>query len=138
LEADLTLLRRLKNLAVPATLVVLCACGSGHVVPITNYDNQPWLYDAHAAPLTADQLSQRIAAAATSQGWRVWPTGPGQMQAEFITRSHHVTVQISYNQATFSIDFVSSVDMNEQGGKIHPKYVQWVEHLRAAILTGAV
>ncbi len=130
---DLALSLRLKNIAAVATLAVLCGC-SNHIVPITNFDNQPWPIAGQR--LTPAQLSQRITQAANLQGWQVWPTGPNSLQAEFIKQTHHVTVAISFTQTSYSIDFVTSVDMDQANGKIHHKYSEWVERLRAAILSG--
>ena len=78
-----------------------------------------------------------MTAGATQMGWEVAPLGPNLLRATYIKQTHVVTVRISYTQTTFSIDFVSSINMEEDGGKIHHKYGEWLEALSAGI-SGAV
>jgi hypothetical protein len=122
------------NIALAGGCLVLANC-SNHFIPIANVHDQP--LPAVAQTLTLDELTRRVTAAATRLSWEIAPLGPNLLRATYIKKTHVVTVRISYTPTTFSIDFVSSINMDQDNGKISHKYGEWLEHLSAEIF-GAV
>ena len=122
------------NIVLAGGCLVLANCAN-HIISIASVHGQP--LPVAAQTLTADELTRRVTAGATQMGWEVAPLGPNLLRATYIKQTHVVTVRISYTQTTFSIDFVSSINMEEDGGKIHHKYGEWLEALSAGI-SGAV
>lgn len=122
-----------KYIALAVGLAVLCGCGN-RTVPITNFDNQPW--PVAAQRLTFGELTQRVERSASTAGWKLSEIAPGQLQAVLTEHRHIITVRITFNESAYSIDFVSSVNMDQENGKIHRKYVEWVELLEAAMTSG--
>jgi len=104
---------------------------SNHFIPIAGVQNQP--LPVVAQTLTLDELTRRVTAGATRLGWEIAPLGPNVLRATYTKQNHVVTVRISYTQTTYNIDFVSSVNMEQDNGKIHYKYGEWLAALNAAI-----
>jgi hypothetical protein len=122
------------NIALAGGFLVLAGC-SNHIVPIASVHDQP--LPVVAQTLTPDELTRRVTAGATQMGWEIAPLGPNLLRATYIKQTHVVTVRISYSPTTFSVDFVSSINMEEDNGKIHHKYGEWLQALSAGI-SGAV
>lgn len=118
------------NIALAGGCLVLANC-SNHFIPIASVHNQP--LPAVAQTLTLDELTRRVTVGATRLGWEVAPLGPNLLRATFIKQTHVVTVRISYNPTAYNIDFVSSINMEEDNGKIHHKYGDWLAALSAGI-----
>ena len=122
--------RPLKYIGLAVGLAVLCSCANRDI-PITNLDNQPM--PVQAQRLAFGELTQRIERIASATGWRIAEIAPGQLQAAYVRGQRAATVRISFNQSAYSIDFVSSANLDQEGGKIHRKYKEWVDALNAAI-----
>ena len=122
--------RPLKYIGLAVGLAVLCSCAN-HIIPITNLDNQPM--PVAAQRMAPGDLTQRIEHGAGAAGWKLAEMAPGQLQAVYIKEDHVVTVRISFTPSAYSIDFVSSVNMDQGSGKIHHKYKEWIDGLSAAI-----
>jgi hypothetical protein len=139
LERTLKQPKVLANFGFAALLLMLSACAN-HSIPIVNIHDHPLPAQVQNLPL--DEISRRISAAATRLGWQVAqespssPGGPSQLRAIYAKEDHIVTVHITYSRTSFSIDFVSSINMDEEGGKIHHKYAAWLAALDAAISQG--
>jgi len=59
--------------------------------------------------------------------------GPGKIKATYGARGHQGVAMVSFNQSTFSIQYVSSVDLDYDGTNIHKNYNGWIENLEKAI-----
>lgn len=59
---------------------------------------------------------------------------PGVISGEIQVRKHHATINIPYNTQSYSINYVSSLNLDDSGsGKIHRNYNRWVNGLNQAI-----
>jgi len=85
----------------------------------------------------AEREAQIRRAAATQGGWQLQAMRPGLLRGTNTWRSHQMTVDIAYDVRTFSITYVSSVNLDYSGGQIHSAYNDRVRALEAAILRGA-
>jgi hypothetical protein len=122
------------NVVLAGGCLVLAGC-SNHIIPIASVHDQP--LPAVAQTVTSDELTRRVTAGATRLGWQITPLGPNLLQAMYTKQNHIVTVRISYSPTIFNIDFVSSSNMDQNNGKIHYKYGEWLAALSAEI-SGAV
>jgi len=75
-------------------------------------------------------------AAAAQGGWTVVPVRFGLLRGTNAWRSHQMTVDIAFDVRTFSIRYVSSVNLDYNGAQIHSAYNDKVRALEAAILRG--
>lgn len=89
-------------------------------------------------PIGAAKLKQAIARGGARHNWMVVGDVPGKMTLKYIKQGkHEVVVDVSYDDTSFQIAYVSSVNMKYEmeGGKpmIHPFYAKWTENLSRAI-----
>lgn len=135
-EGTLNHRKTLANLGFAGLLLILGGCAN-HYVAITDIHNQA--VPAQAQKLPLDEVTRRISAAATRLGWQVaheGPIAPGEpsrLRAVYTKQKHIVTVRMSYSQAAYSIEFVSSIDMDQDNGKISHKYAEWLANLNLEI-----
>jgi len=120
-----------------AMLVLILGGCANHYVAITDIHNQA--VPAQAQRLSPDEVTQRISAAAAHLGWQVAQEasiGPGELgrlRAIYTKKDHVVTVRISFNQAAYNLEFVSSSNMDQDSGKISHKYAEWLGNLNSEI-----
>jgi len=86
-------------------------------------------------PATATRTA--IVNGAQKRGWLVKKEVPGCITLELSIRAgkHIVTVNVPYDESSFSIKYVDSVNMdyNPATGEIRQKYIQWVRNLKQEI-----
>lgn len=82
----------------------------------------------------AQREAQIRRAAATQPGWTIEPVRYGLLRASNAWRSHQMTVDIAFDLRTFSIRYVTSVNLDYDGARIHTAYNARVQALEAAIL----
>jgi hypothetical protein len=75
-----------------------------------------------------------IRRAGASLGWNMQDVGPGRFRGTLDLRSHQAVVEIPYDTQRFTIRYLSSINLNEAPGMIHPNYNGWVQNLQAAII----
>ena len=80
-------------------------------------------------PLNADQDRASIIRAGTALGWQIREEGPGKLVGTLMLRSHTAVVEIPYSAVSYSIQYKSSIDLNEGDGQIHRNYNGWIENL---------
>jgi len=85
----------------------------------------------------AEREAQIRRAAAAQGGWSVQSMRPGLLRATNTWRSHQMTVDIAFDVRSFSIRYVSSLNLDYDGVQIHQAYNDRVRALEAAILRGA-
>src|SRR5689334_23128973 len=115
-----------KVLVVACALSFLAACSTAK--PVMNFDNV-----AIATTHTTDQVRQAIIAAGTSRGWTMTDTKPGVVHGTVKSHKHQADVDVTYTATSYSIDYVSSVDLDYKNGMIHRNYNRWVANLNQAI-----
>lgn len=59
---------------------------------------------------------------------------PGVITGHIQVRQHQANISIPYNTVHYSINYVSSVNLDDKGeGKIHRNYNRWINGLNQAI-----
>ncbi|NJO55343.1 MAG: hypothetical protein HC834_02170 [Rhodospirillales bacterium] len=103
----------------------------------------PPLYSVIDAPLgappsaTLDQVRQAILFAGAKRDWNMEVEGPGKILASHQRSGHVATVEILYNTTTFTIQYLSSEELQYADGTVHPTYNRWIEYLEKDIQTYA-
>jgi len=119
----------MKRLAIfGAALVLTFVAGCATTKPILNINNAPI-----AMGHTMEQVRQAIVAAGQSRGWVMQETKPGVVHGTLKARTHQADIDVAYSTTSYSISYVSSVDLNYKDGKIHRNYNKWIENLDTAI-----
>lgn len=92
---------------------------------------------ADGKPLTTEQVRKAIIAGAASKQWIASVQAPNIVRATHTRGRHSAVVDIVYTSNSYSIRYVSSVDLSygQRDGTtvIHPTYNNWVNNLRMAI-----
>lgn len=102
-------------------------------VPIINHENLPTV-SAVGKTVSAQQVGQAIAMAATSKGWTTAIDQNGAIIATLIVRNKHtIVVTTPFAEDKFSVLYRDSSNMNYSNGVIHPHYNSWVQNLLTAI-----
>lgn len=76
-------------------------------------------------------------AAATAGGWSLQPIRAGVLRGTNTWRSHTMVVDIVFDVRTFSIRYVSSVNLDYTGTQIHANYNSRVQALERAIMASS-
>ena len=121
------------------TSATLAQAGCGRCAPIMNVSNAPTT-NASGKALTNEQIKTAIIRAGTALGWQVKAEGPGKIVATLYVRKHTAVVEIPYSPSGYSINYLSSVNLDEEGGQIHKNYNGWIQNLTRGInsqLSGA-
>lgn len=112
------------------------------LVPIVNYDNVPVATKPGSPPPTREQVGKAILDAAARLNWETAQTADGKIVATLHVNKnkHTVAVEIAYSPASYSVKYVSSINMKyrlEENGTpvIHPAYNQWITALMEGIGT---
>ena len=107
-------------------------------VPIVNHENVAITTSSATTP-APDAITKAIINAAQARKWTVMHVaGSPKLQAKlFVRNKHTVVVEIENTATTYSIRYVSSIDMKygvEDGVPvIHPFYNRWVSDLMEGI-----
>ena len=93
-----------------------------------NIDNAPV-----ATGHTSEQVRQAIITAGTAKGWMMQDTKPGVVHGTLKLRGHQADIDVTYTSTSYSIDYVSSVDLDYKNGTIHRNYNKWIANLNQSI-----
>lgn len=106
-------------------IAVLCGIlvGCSNTVPVQQVHSS--IFGKHSQ----DQVRMAILQAGKKREWIMTEEASGVITARQIARGHEVVVHIPYTSTTYSIDYVSSSNMDAAKGKIHKKYNTWVKNL---------
>lgn len=106
-------------------IAVLCGvlAGCSNTVPVQQVHSS--IFGKHSQ----DQVRTAILLAGKNREWIMTEETPGVITARQTARQHGVVVNIHYTSTTYSIDYVSSSNMDAAKGKIHKKYNTWVRNL---------
>lgn len=106
-------------------------CGK---VPVLDINNSPISIDKNNK-ITKEDIEKSIVKAGASLGWVMKKIKDGEMQGTMNLRTHTAIISIKYNQETYSITYINSMNLEykPESNTIHGKYNIWVQNLDRAI-----
>jgi hypothetical protein len=113
-----------------ATMASHAACG--RCAPIQNVTDAP-IPSVSGKALSSDEIRKAIMRAGMTLGWQMNASAPGKVTATLNIRKHTAVVEIPYSSRSYSINYKSSVNLNEEEGQIHNNYNGWVKNLAKSI-----
>jgi len=124
-----------KNLRIVAALVVfltvsLSNTASARLDPV---------FDIVAAeivsntPKNLEAVKKAIIAGGKVRQWRMTEVAPGHLEAVIDVRTHQATVDIIFDELTYSITYRDSVNLKYKDGLIHRNYNKWIRNLDLSI-----
>lgn len=130
------LTRRSLGLALGGAAVALAAreAQASRIGLMHSFENQPWSAPANAA-FNPAKARQAVIRAAQANNWTTETSADGRLLATLLVRGKHtINVAVTVMQATFSVTYSGSHNMNYQKGPdgrdwIHPNYNVWVRTL---------
>ena len=114
--------------SVVSAIVILAATSAVARTEIVNIDNAPIPDD-----LNIEAITGAITAGAVDRGWTPKVLGTGHVEARLFIRSHTATVDITFNESTYSITYKDSTNLDYDGGRIHRNYNRWVASLNSTL-----
>ena len=118
---------KLAALALVTAGLVGCAAA-----PIMNVTEAP-VATASGKPLSNEQVRSAIVRAGAALGWQMKEEGPGMLLGTLQLRNHTAVVAIPYSPTSYSVQYRSSVNLDEKGGTIHKNYNGWIQNLTRGI-----
>lgn len=119
---------------IPVLVAVAGAMGLGACRQAALYESTGGQFPGTGSLAEREALIRR--AIASQPGWTVQPMGLGLLRASNVWNDHQMTVDIAFDIRSFSIRYVSSVNLDYDGARIHQAYNQRVQALETAILRG--
>jgi hypothetical protein len=110
-----------------AITVMLTACH--RVEPIYDIANSPISVSVDHK-YTQEKVGEIITQAALSKGWLVEKVKPGVLRATIKWKEFSAVSSIHYSKTDYSIQLVSSDNLDQKDGKIHHKYNEYVKALQ--------
>jgi hypothetical protein len=112
-------------MAVIASALVLVSVGC-RTVPIYTVDNSPIDMDSKHS---LKQVKKAIITAGATLGWKMKSTEKGHLVGTLLLRKHVATVDITFNEKSYSIKYKDSQNLSYDGSLIHSNYNSWVQNL---------
>jgi hypothetical protein len=109
----------------------LTLLGCADVRPIYNVQDHP--IPPAAQKLELAEIGKNIMLAGEPRHWVMGSVAPGQIDASYTNNTHEVHIRIVYSQKSYSIKFVSAVNMEEKGDEINHNYNRWIRTLEKDI-----
>lgn len=78
---------------------------------------------------TEAQVKDSIIKAGAQRQWIMSDAGPGVIKGKLQNRDHVADIKINYSATSYSIVYVSSINLMAANGKIHRNYNRWVHNL---------
>lgn len=120
-------MKMLKIIISALTLLLIAGCSTSQ--PVMNMTNS-----MVPANLSEQEISRAIINAGISKKWVMREERPGLINGHIQVRQHQANISIPYNTVNYSINYVSSVNLDDKGkGKIHRNYNRWIAGLNEAI-----
>lgn len=120
-------MKTLKIILSALTLVLVAGCSTSQ--PVMNMTNS-----LVPPNLSEQDVSRAIINAGVSKTWVMREERPGLITGHVQVRQHQANISIPYNTTNYSINYVSSVNLNDKGkGTIHRTYNRWINGLNQAI-----
>jgi hypothetical protein len=125
------------KLALATAVILTAATMTSHGAcmrcgPIQNITDAP-VPSASGKALSRDEVRKAIMRAGATLGWRMNAGAPGKITGTLNVRKHTAVVEIPYSSRSYSINYKSSVNLNEEEGQIHNNYNGWVKNLAKGI-----
>ena len=122
-------MKLVNKICVVLTCALLAACSTSQ--PIRNMAANPVAFN-----LTDEQVANAIITAGISKSWVMKKEKPGLIRGQVNVRQHQAVIDIPYSARDYSINYVSSVNLDDKGkGSIHRSYNRLVLGLNQAIQT---
>lgn len=122
----------MKHIYLLLTVFLLTACG-------TSKHLQNSLNNPVPSGLTTAQIKEGIIKAGAKRGWIIKESSAHKnlLEGDLTVRHHRVSVQIPVSTSEYSINYVSSVNMDYDQARnlIHRSYLRWVSYLKQDIDT---
>ncbi|MCW8846341.1 MAG: hypothetical protein OQK99_10930 [Gammaproteobacteria bacterium] len=105
-------------------VLLLSLAGCNRTLPVLNINE-------HQVAISADQdgeavIKSAILAGGAAKGWRMTESEPGHIQADITVRQHMASVDIFYDDHSYSIAYKDSQNLMYDGNKIHRNYNKWI------------
>lgn len=117
---------------IATTSVIFCLTACKSTVPIN--DVEGFAMPAAAKTLSNREIGETISKALLKRRFYCRQVTDNQLTCTIDTRGHIAELAIDYTQKEFSIHHISTSNLSESAGKIHPKYNQWVKIIKFDIL----
>lgn len=108
----------------------IASCTARYTPVVNNVYNAPVV--TNGKHITQEQVSQAIDKSGKALGWEMKHVRPGYTIATLHIRSHIAKVGIHYSANTYSIRYLSSVNLTRKG-MVHRNYNGWVQNLNNTI-----
>jgi hypothetical protein len=121
------LMKRVSGVLMVCAVLLIAACRASP------------MYSVESAPLnpppkaTMADVQRAIIRAGAGRGWVMTPKEPGLIEATYSRQGHVATIDIRYDLKSYSINYVSSENLNYDGSSIHPRYNSWIQYLQTDI-----
>lgn len=106
-----------------AATVVVALAGCARTAPIEQVNA------IVSAGHTEAQVKDAIIKAGAQRQWIMSDAGPGVIKGKLQNRDHVADIKINYSATSYSIVYVSSINLMAANGKIHRNYNRWVHNL---------
>ena len=122
-------MRFFSKLATLALVISLAACGA---VPILNVTDTVTT-NASGETQSKEEVRAAILRAGAALGWQMKDEGPNMLVGTLELRTHLAVVEIPYSTTNYSIEYRSSLNLNQTGKTIHKNYNGWIQNLTRGI-----
>lgn len=120
--------RGVAALLIVSAVVMMSACRTR---PVYNVVDHPIPAASQRLPL--DQIGRSITEAGRRRGWRMDPSGPGQITGVLDDHGHEAVINVTYSQQAYSITLAGSTNLRQEGDEVHKRYNRWVRLLEQTI-----
>ncbi|WP_417822318.1 hypothetical protein [Terasakiella sp.] len=110
--------------------LILSGC-FGRLQPVYSVMSHP--IPSTAKSMSLKKISDVIELSAMNRKWLVEKQSPGLLKLTFRKKTHVAVVEVSFDQSSYSIKYLNSVDLLYNGGSIHRNYNRWVANLEKDI-----
>jgi len=117
---------RFAMLLIVFSVLLLSSCGKGHPVLDVNNAIIP-------AGLSEAKIKNSIILAGTDLGWKFRELKEGALEGQLNVRKHEAVILVEYDISKYSIQYISSQNLNFKEGRIHRNYNNWIKRLQTKI-----
>ncbi len=120
------------SLKLGARVIAVAGLVGCTIAPIMNVSDAA-VATASGKTLSNEQVRGAIVRAGAALGWQMKEEGPGMLVGTLQLRNHTAVVAIPYSPRSYSVQYRSSVNLDEKGGNIHKNYNGWIQNLTRGI-----
>lgn len=108
--------------------VGLILAGCSKLIKIQTYDFNI------SKPITTEQVRDAILAGCEERGWITTQKDGNTISARLLSKGkYEVYVDIIYDNTSYKIEYVKSVNLDATEDKIHKAYAKWINFLQKSI-----